>query len=159
MQRRLLCAVTSIFLAIAATLAVHVSPAAAATCYDITCMQYLGGTQGCQDDAYVQASFQVQGTDPAYHGEGDLWYSRACHAVWGEFYTTDPASEGQFALWLSPELGGRENAQVLTVTGTGDYRTKMVPWNNSVKVCTQHNNEDPATRLPDAPGGVCTGWR
>lgn len=125
-------------------------PSAAATpsCWGVTCEDQYAADMGCQDDAYVVASFQMTDPQASQPPEADLWYSPACHAGWGEYYTTDPQDSRVVVLYSEPEYGGVESGIDVTVFGAGDNRTTMLDWNNSLKFCAE-------------PGGIdlCTRWR
>lgn len=118
------------------------------SCWAVSCEDQYATDVGCQDDAYVVAAFQIPDAQASRPSEVDLWYSPACHAAWGEYYTTDPQDSRVVVLYGLPEYGGVESGPYQTVFGAGDYRTTMLDWDDSVKFCAQ-------------PGGVdlCTRWR
>src|SRR3954469_7518847 len=93
---------------IAAVLVLPTGPAAATpSCRGATCTGSLAADKGCVTGAFAIAGFQI--TDPtiADQPRGDLYYSPACQAAWGEYHT-DPDLDGRMlTLYLQRKNGGR----------------------------------------------------
>src|SRR4051794_12121858 len=149
---------------IAAVLVLPTGPAAATpSCRGATCTGYLAADKGCVTGAFAIAGFQI--TDPtiADQPRGDLYYSPACQAAWGEYHT-DPDLDGRMlTLYLQPMIGGVESA-AYRINDIEDEKTitTMISWmDHSVKFCA-FANYDPDLRSNNGSldlSNVCSRWR
>ncbi|WP_054049324.1 DUF2690 domain-containing protein [Alloactinosynnema sp. L-07] len=129
-------------------------------CSGVTCEGRDAVEMGCVADARAITGFDVidgTGTKPL----GDLNYSAACKAVWGEYQTTNAADRHYIVLFVQPEYGGVERPVTKVVTGAGHWQTAMASWNNSVKFCATSFGIDPDIDKSTKYDGlnVCTRWR
>jgi hypothetical protein len=160
MRRLVRVFVCAALLAVATVVAAPSAVSAAAGCWGNGCEGELAANFGCQDDAYVVASVTVPAVQAPNRAEMDLWYSPACHAVWGEYYTTYSPDSRDIGLYSSDSYGSVEHNVRVAVIGQGDYRTTMTGWDGSVKACAEHNFVDPDLDLANDPNwNLCTRWR
>jgi hypothetical protein len=133
-----------------------VGQAAAASCHAESCVGKSPSGYGCTDDGYRVAGFVVTGTtvpEGARKPDVDLWYSPACEAAWGHYFSTLTNENRQVTVeWLAPYGGLANPADFLQIRTfePGEFVTTMVAWNNSIRICAHPSG---------ATGSTCTGWR
>ncbi|TDC41350.1 hypothetical protein [Micromonospora sp. KC213] len=121
----------------------------------------MAAQQGCQTGAYVVVGFTLKDQNVTKQTHGDLWYSPACRAMWGDFNVPELMYPITGQLWTQPEYGGVNRlAASTTLVDTGNWTTPMVDWQQSVKFCGSHKGGiDPDMDLPSQGYNACTAWR
>ncbi|MCX5069165.1 hypothetical protein OOJ91_25305 [Micromonospora lupini] len=130
--------------------------AAAPGCTRTGCNGKVASANGCTSDAYAVSSFsRVDGNDPEQTvAHGDLYYSPACGAMWGDYTATFFGDTSTLELDWQPTYGGlNQKAQSILISGVGNYVTTMVSWEYSVQLCASS-----PTGNPDG-NATCTVWR
>ncbi|MFC0029031.1 hypothetical protein ACFFMM_05760 [Micromonospora chaiyaphumensis] len=130
-------------------------PASAAGCTRTGCNGKLASANGCMTGAYAISSFdRVDGNDPdGKMKHGDLFYSPACGAMWGDYTSEWAADTATVRLDWQPTYGGLlQTAASVTASGPGHYVTTMFSWEYSLQLCASVRSDglDPDT---------CTSWR
>ncbi|MEV6814673.1 hypothetical protein [Micromonospora sp. NPDC051296] len=120
----------------------------------------MANQQGCLDGAFAITGFTLRDPDVTQQSRGDLYYSPACKAMWGDFTVYETYSPLFPQLWTQPEYGGvNQLAASTTMYGPGNFTTAMVDWQQSVKFCASHNGVDPDMDWDSQGYNACTGWR
>jgi hypothetical protein len=135
--------------------------AASPGCYGASCAGGDPLAEGCLDDALEIAGFQVtNGTYPG-NSTGGLFYSRACHAAWGEYISTTASEYRKYVLYSQPFNGGSPEVAVFEDHAhLGHNGTTMADWDSSLKFCAHGYNGDPDTDETIRHADVaCTRWR
>ncbi|SDY13106.1 Protein of unknown function [Amycolatopsis xylanica] len=146
--------------AVAAPAAPSAPAASPVFCSGTSCDGRDATEMGCVADAIPLTGFVVKDDHVTQQPKGDLNYSPACRAVWGEYNTVNADDIHHVVLFVQPEYGGVERSVAKVVTGAGHWETKMAAWNNSVKFCATHSGYDPdATDTGYGGLNVCTRWR
>ncbi|MFG3553254.1 hypothetical protein ACGGAQ_02580 [Micromonospora sp. NPDC047557] len=141
---------------IVGTLSPAISASAAPACTRTGCNGKMASANGCLSGAYAISTFsRVDGNDPNGNvAHGDLWYSPACAAMWGEYNTAYFGDGSTVRLDFQPTYGGmNQTATSVRVNGSGNYITTMVSWEHSVAFCASS-----ATGNPDG-NDTCSTWR
>ncbi|MER5702289.1 hypothetical protein ABT023_10095 [Micromonospora sp. NPDC002296] len=142
-----------------ASLVAALSPAAsasAASCSRTGCNGKLASANGCMTGAYAISSFtRVDGNDPGGTvAHGDLYYSPACGAMWGDYTATYFADSSTVRLDWQPTYGGlTQRATSVAVNGIGNYVTTMFSWEYSLQLCASTPTGNPSGN------DTCTAWR
>lgn len=147
-------------------LVVAIAPAkpasAAVGCWEATCAGKNHIEMGCDTD-----KTQIGGVSPKTPTTGTkmdiyLWYSNACHAVWGYFWTDDGfATAYAYALYSQAIYGGKEQEQQLTLYANNATYSTMVPWTQSTKACLQRvpgKDPEPDSQYDPEYRYNCTKW-
>ncbi|MEU8375211.1 hypothetical protein AB0C22_19075 [Micromonospora sp. NPDC048894] len=132
------------------------APAAAASCSRTGCNGKMASANGCITGAYAISSFsRVDGNDPdGTVAHGDLYYSPACGAMWGDYTATYFADGSTVRLDWQPTYGGlTQTAASLSVNGSGNYVTTMFSWEYSLQLCASSPSGNPEGNE------TCTAWR
>lgn len=130
--------------------------ASAVGCTRTGCNGKVASANGCTTGAYAISSFtRIDGNDPnGSVAEGDLWYSPACGAMWGDYTATYSGDISTLRLDWQPTFGGmKQTATSLLVNGNGNYVTTMFSWEYSLQLCASS-----PTGNPDG-NDTCTAWR
>ncbi|GIJ07573.1 hypothetical protein Van01_07870 [Micromonospora andamanensis] len=137
------------------------APAAAAPgCVGAGCRGKMAAAQGCRDGAFAINGFTLVDPDVTQPPRGDLWYSPACKAMWGELNAPELFGFLYAQLWTQSEYGGvNDLADYFQMGSAGNYTTPMVDWQQSVKFCGSHKGTDPDMDLPSGGFNACTLWR
>ena len=71
---------------------------AAGKCWEISCVSVFAADVGCDAD-----KIQIGGASPkaetGARRDVILWYSNACHALWGYYFSTSEDTTGGFAVY------------------------------------------------------------
>lgn len=129
---------------------------AAVGCTRTGCNGKAASSNGCTSDAYAISTFsRVDGNDPGQTvAHGDLYYSPACGAIWGDYTATYFGDGSTLRLDWQPTYGGlNQNSFTKTVSGEGNYVTTMVSWEYSVQLCASSPTPNPEGNA------TCTLWR
>lgn len=161
MNKSLRAASLSILLGVVASFLIFVKPVMASVgCTGTSCVGHDASDMGCDDD-------QMQmGTAPPEvdNGRRDviLYYSDACQALWGYYFTTSDDSSGGFAVYSQAVYGGREAAvEIYPLAYQADIYTTMVQWSQSTKACFQWipgEDPEPITKFDSGHPADCTKW-
>jgi hypothetical protein len=139
-----------------ATLTAATVHRAAVSCRAETCIGKTPAGQGCTADGDKVAGFPVTGStvpDGVRKPDVDLWYSPACDAAWGHYYSTLVDELRQVNVqWLAPYGGlrGENDTVEIRTFVAGEFFTTMVPWKNSLRICAHPSGDT---------GTTCSGWR
>ncbi|WP_092378920.1 hypothetical protein [Micromonospora phaseoli] len=120
----------------------------------------MAAAQGCTAGAFAINGFTLNDPDVGQPPRGDLWFSPACKAMWGELNAPELYGFLFAQLWTQPEYGGvNVQADFFQMSSAGNYTTPMVDWEQSVKFCGSHKGTDPDMDLPSGGYNACTSWR
>lgn len=130
-------------------------------CWEASCVGKEAAEMGCDTDQMKMGTATPGAADGAKR-DVILYYSNACHALWGYYFTTDPDSLVGFAVYSQPMYGGRETAvQKSPLHSDFDNYTTMVAWGQSTKACYQYHpgvDPEPRTQHDDGHAPDCTLW-
>jgi hypothetical protein len=146
----------------ATPLTVVAAPAATApTCSAASCVGKDPVTVGCVNGAKVELAQTTRSG-----GNITLLYSPACHAAWGQQYEIPNANVPEVLyLFVAPKHGGPETPVTTSASVGTTYRTTMVNWDDTIKICFWWNKvgttvADPAPdpARDNTTNAACTRW-
>ncbi|WP_157743159.1 DUF2690 domain-containing protein [Micromonospora coriariae] len=174
MRLRLHAVFAALVLMASAGTVVQATPAqAAVNCNGWKCDGRWPGEEGCRAD---QVAVKQVAMDHLGGGQATIYRSRACGAAWADFdFTTAPDYSWLFLhLWAQPAYGGKGRIirngsgqhNTLVAGTTKTYRTVLVSWDNSVKLCFGDGYQIPGNEYDpdpdttgDGPSGACSTWQ